>query len=173
MLGSRPVLLLLGTSSLCAGWSLRAAPRAPSGLQAASPALRLRVAVAPHLNEEDDGTGEGKRGAQVDLVDRAGDPFRVVRLVLYGVFGVVGLVGVVVAAGQLGDDPGSAFTNMGINGAVLAGGIGAYVFDTRVQGDLKEKARPPCRSRHSTPAMPHEATPRLRSRRARSSTTRT
>ena len=59
MLGSRPVLLLLGTSSLCAGWSLRAAPLAPSRLQAASPAPRLRVAVAPHLNEEDDGTGEG------------------------------------------------------------------------------------------------------------------
>ena len=107
-----------------------------------------------------------KRDAQVDLVDRAGDPFRVVRLVLYGVFGLVGLVGVVVAAGQIGDDPGAAFGNIAINGAVLAGGVGAYVFDMKVQGDLKEKARA-----HAAPAAPFRTTRSPRRRCARSSTT--
>ena len=54
--------------------------------------------------------------AEVELVERAQDPFRAVRFVLYGIFSLVGLagVGIAVSQGEIGD--------AAINAAVLAGG---------------------------------------------------
>ena len=77
---------------------------------------------------------------QIDLVERASDPFRVIRVVLYVTFGIAGLAGCAIAVSQMGKDPGQAMSNLAVNGAVLAGGVGIFIFDKSVTSKLREKA---------------------------------
>ena len=77
---------------------------------------------------------------QVDLVDRAQDPFRVVRVVLYATFGITGLAGVLISATKMGSEPSKALSDLAINAAVLAGGVGIFFFDRSVTAKLREKA---------------------------------
>ena len=76
---------------------------------------------------------------QVALTERASDPFRVVRVVLYVTFGITGLAGVVLSLLKMGSDP-NALADVGINAAVVAGGVGIFLFDQSVAAKLKEKA---------------------------------
>ena len=76
------------------------------------------------------------RGRQ--LVERAGDPFRVVRAFIYVTFGITGLAGCVTALLQIGDDASAALGNLAVNGAVLAAGVGVFFFDRSVTSKLRE-----------------------------------
>ena len=71
---------------------------------------------------------------QVDLVDRASDPFRVIRVVLYVTFGIAGFAGCGIAISN------GEFGNLAINAVVLAGGVGIFLFDRSVTAGLREKA---------------------------------
>ena len=73
------------------------------------------------------------------LVERAGDPFRAVRVVLYVTFGIAGLAGVVTALLQMGSDPSGAMGNLAVNGGVLAAGVGVFFFDKTVTDKLREQ----------------------------------
>ena len=76
---------------------------------------------------------------QVDLVERASDPFRIVRVVLYATFGIAGIAGCGIAVSQVGSDP-SAMKNLAVNAAVTAGGVAIFLFDRSVTASLREKA---------------------------------
>jgi hypothetical protein len=78
--------------------------------------------------------------AQVDLVDRAQDPFRFVRVVLYATFGLVGLAGCAISFTKLGSDGFDAVGDLGVNLVVLAAGVGTFLFDRSVTAKLREKA---------------------------------
>ena len=52
---------------------------------------------------------------QIDLVERASDPFRVVRVVVYATFGVAGLAGVAISLFHMGKDPSRALSDLAIN----------------------------------------------------------
>lgn len=78
---------------------------------------------------------------QVDFVNRASDPFRIIRQVLYVTFGVVGLAGVVTSVIQMGEKPGNSLGNLVVNGAVLAAGIAVFFFDKSVTSRLREKVK--------------------------------
>lgn len=129
------MLLLLGSSvalQLPAA-SLRAAP---AMLRAPQPPRVYKIvcdAASPEPSEPLAEAAEEEAPKAVDkeklaLVERAGDPFRAVRVVLYVVFGVAGLAGVVTSLLQMGSDPAAA-QNLGVNAGVLAAGVGVFVFD--------------------------------------------
>ena len=69
------------------------------------------------------------QSGQVDLVERASDPFRVIRVVMYVTFGVSGIAGCAIAISQMGKDPAQSMSNLAVNAAVLAGGVGIFFFD--------------------------------------------
>lgn len=75
------------------------------------------------------------------LVERAGDPFRAVRVVLYVTFGIAGLAGVVTSLMQMGDSPGNAMGNLAVNGGVLAAGVGVFFVDQSVTAKLREQTK--------------------------------
>jgi hypothetical protein len=77
---------------------------------------------------------------QIDLVERASDPFGIIRVVLYVTFGISGIAGIGIAASQMGEDPGKAMSNLAVNAAVLAGGVGIFLFDRSLTAKLREKA---------------------------------
>ena len=72
---------------------------------------------------------------QLEVVAGASDPFRFVRLILYGIFGFVGVVGAGLALSK-GD-----VANAGVNGLFFVGAGGAYFVDLKVQGALLDKAK--------------------------------
>ena len=76
------------------------------------PALRSRAAPIVLQEPELDAN-------KVDLVERASDPFRVVRAVIYVTFGVTGFAGCVTSVMQMGDNPGNSLGNLAVNGGVL------------------------------------------------------
>jgi len=80
------------------------------------------------------------QSGQVDLVERASDPFRVIRVVMYVTFGVSGIAGCAIAISQMGKDPAQSMSNLAVNAAVLAGGVGIFFFDRSVTSKLREKA---------------------------------
>lgn len=98
------------------------------------------------LQEKQSPASEAKPAAravsseQVDLVERASDPFGIIRVVLYVTFGISGIAGIGIAASQMGEDPGKAMSNLAVNAAVLAGGVGIFLFDRSVTAKLREKA---------------------------------
>ena len=100
------------------------------------------VAARPavFLTAIEDSPGDKATDRQIDLVERASDPFRVVRVVVYATFGVAGLAGVGIALFQMGKDPGAAIENLAINAAVLGAGVGVFIFDRKVTADLRAKA---------------------------------
>ena len=77
---------------------------------------------------------------QIDLVERASDPFGIIRVVLYVTFGISGIAGIGIAASQMGEDPGKSMSNLAVNAAVLAGGVGIFLFDRSLTAKLREKA---------------------------------
>ena len=83
---------------------------------------------------------EDMRSEKVGLVERASDPFRVVRVVLYVTFGVVGIAGLGIAITQMGSDPMQSMGNLAINALVLAAGVGLFFFDQNVVRNLRDKA---------------------------------
>ena len=89
-------------------------PSPLAGIRLAVP-LISRAPIASILCQEADAADEKTPAAakdlsseQVDLVNRASDPFRIIRQVLYVTFGVVGLAGVVTSVMQMGDKPGNS-----------------------------------------------------------------
>ena len=124
----------------------------------ASEAAALRITVAPALvrpartasarvsaasircqevEEEDEIKVDAR---QLDLVERASDPFRVVRVILYSTFGIAGVAGVGVALFQMGKNPSVAMGNLATNAGVLAAGVAVFFLDQKVTADLREKA---------------------------------
>lgn len=59
---------------------------------------------------------ESLRSQQVELVERAGDPFRGIRVVLYAVFGVAGLAGIVTSFISMGSDTGMPAAKLVLHG---------------------------------------------------------
>jgi len=98
-------LLLLGASS---GAALLVSPR----LAHISRPIAMRLA-RPIALEPDPPPPETEKqqlnDAQFGVLERAQDPFRLIRLVVYGIFGVVSVAGISIAVYDLGKDPG-AFT---------------------------------------------------------------
>ena len=98
------LLLLLGASS---GAALLVSPR-PAHIS--RPVIRL---AQPTALEPDPPPPETEKrqlnDAQFGVLERAQDPFRLIRLVVYGIFGVVSVAGISIAVYDLGKDPG-AFT---------------------------------------------------------------
>jgi hypothetical protein len=72
---------------------------------------------------------------QLEVVAEASDPFRFVRMILYGIFSVVGLAGAGIAVSQ-GD-----MVNAGVNAGVLVGGVVAFVLDQKFQEMLQAKVK--------------------------------
>eukprot|EP00308_Calcidiscus_leptoporus_P023107 CAMPEP_0119353698 /NCGR_PEP_ID=MMETSP1334-20130426/2804_1 /TAXON_ID=127549 /ORGANISM="Calcidiscus leptoporus, Strain RCC1130" /LENGTH=176 /DNA_ID=CAMNT_0007367045 /DNA_START=13 /DNA_END=543 /DNA_ORIENTATION=+ len=77
--------------------------------------------------------------AQQDVIARAQDPFRAVRIVVFAIFGIVGLAGCGIALTQLGSDPAGALGNLAVNAGFLGAAAALYVFDQKVQADLRAK----------------------------------
>ena len=100
---------------------------------------RVPAAITCQETDERPPSVKDLSSEQVDLVNRASDPFRIIRQVLYVTFGVVGLAGVVTSVMQMGDKPGDSLGNLVVNGAVLAAGIGVFFFDRSVTSKLREK----------------------------------
>jgi len=80
-----------------------------------------------------------KKEQATDLIERASDPFRVVRVVIYVVFGVAGVAGCGIAVTQMGSNPSESLGNLAVNAVVLAVGIGVFFFDQSVTKSLREK----------------------------------
>ena len=76
-----------------------------------------------------------QKEARTELVDRASDPFRVVRTFIYVTFGIAGTVGIGLAIFQ-GD-----MGNVAVNAAVLAAGVGVFFLDRSLTASLREKVR--------------------------------
>ena len=70
-------------------------------------------------------------------LDNIAPPF--FRTALYAIFGIVGLAGVGIAVMSMGSDPGGSVVNIGINGVVLAAAAGAFLVDSKMQGEAKEE----------------------------------
>lgn len=107
-----------------------------------TPATRCIAAPITHYNYQPIRCQEGKpefSDTQVDLVNRASDPFRIIRQVLYVTFGVTGFAGCVTSVMQMGDKPADSLGNLAVNAAVLAAGIGVFFFDKSVTAKLREK----------------------------------
>uniref|UniRef100_A0A7S0PXM2 Uncharacterized protein n=1 Tax=Coccolithus braarudii TaxID=221442 RepID=A0A7S0PXM2_9EUKA len=105
----------------------------PDNLEAESPeALAVRAVLERKALRE-------RKVAQTEVLDRASDPFRAVRLVIFIIFGVVGTAGCGVAISQIGSDPMNALGNLVVNAGVLGAGVGVYLFDRKIQTDLKAK----------------------------------
>eukprot|EP00965_Chrysotila_dentata_P005327 175213-Pleurochrysis_carterae.AAC.1 len=85
-----------------------------------------------------DGVSYGLNEAQIEMLRGVQDPFHALRLVIFAIFAIVGLAGVVVSVSQLPSNP-AEFGNVVVNGFVLAVGCAAFVFDQRVQSQLKQK----------------------------------
>ena len=71
------------------------------------------------MQEEPKQPGPPPSEAAVDLVERASDPFGIVRVFIYVTFGITGVAGVATSLLQMGDDAGAAMTNLGIGFAVF------------------------------------------------------
>ena len=123
---SRPSAFLILASFLAGANALLATPRLPhTAPLARAAAVRCQEAdepAAPTLSSEVDQT-------KVDLVDRASDPFRAVRVVLYATFGVAGLAGVVTSLIQMGDNTADAMGNLAVNSGVLIAGVAIFFVD--------------------------------------------
>ena len=102
-------------------------PACRPAVSVARPEAARSKTLAPLMNEAPD-------GRQVDLVDRASDPFRIVRTVLYVTFGVAGLAGCGIAISK------GEFMNAAINAIVLGAGVGLFLFDRSITAGLREKA---------------------------------
>ena len=100
-------------------------------------AWRPRSAAATMAIED---ASDKATSRQIDLVERASDPFRVVRVVVYATFGVAGLAGVAISLFHMGKDPSRALSDLAINSAVLGAGVGVFFFDRKVTSDLRAKA---------------------------------
>ena len=140
-------LLVLTGLEACSAFTLSASQIAPYARAPSSPLLRCpgvslqeqapipETEPAPTASDASPVSTE-----QLDLVERASDPFRVIRVVLYVTFGVSGIAGCGIAVSQMGKDPVTAMSNLAVNGAVLAGGVGLFLFDRSVTAKLREKA---------------------------------
>ena len=98
-----------------------------------------RTTVAT-MQEEPKQPGPPPSEAAVDLVERASDPFGIVRVFIYVTFGITGVAGVATSLLQMGDDAGAAMTNLGINAGVLVAGAAVFVVDRKITASLREKA---------------------------------
>lgn len=94
---------------------------------------------SPHVAMSE-GEPEDTQSEKIGLVERASDPFRIVRVVLYVTFGVVGVAGLGIAFVQMGSDPMQSVGNLATNALVLAAGVGLFFFDQSVTSSLREKA---------------------------------
>ena len=127
------LLLLVAASQGCIALVL--APARPS---LARPFVHRSTAIA--MQEEKPPPGPPPSEAAVDLVERASDPFGIVRVIIYVTFGITGVAGVATSLLQMGDDAGTAMTNLGINAGVLVAGAAVYIFDRKITASLREKA---------------------------------
>ena len=126
-------LLAAGSSS-----ALVLAPARPS---LARPAACVHRAAAVAMQEEKPPTpGPPPSEAAVDLVERASDPFGIVRVIIYVTFGITGVAGIGTSLLQMGDDAGAAMGNLAINAGVLAAGVAVYFVDRSATAALREKA---------------------------------
>ena len=94
---------------------------------------------------------------KMELIERAGDPFRVVRVVLYATFGIAGTAGVVTSLLQMGDDPANAMGNLAVNAGVLAAGVAIFFFDKFATDKLREKLETDVRIMRSDRIVPTRA----------------
>ena len=94
-------LLLLGASS---GAALLVSPR-PAHIS--RPVIRLARPTALELDPPPPESEKQQQlnDAQFGVLERAQDPFRLIRLVVYGIFGVVSVAGISIAVYDLGKDP--------------------------------------------------------------------
>mmetsp|Transcript_19767 Transcript_19767/g.47338 ORF Transcript_19767/g.47338 Transcript_19767/m.47338 type:complete len:165 (-) Transcript_19767:238-732(-) len=141
MLPQLPLLLSLSAAHPASGWAMRAISLPQFGLSRTSlgRAQPRCQADEPEATSREPNSDDSLRARRVELVERAGDPFRGVRVVLYAVFGVAGLAGIATSIMTMGTDPGPALGNIAINSAVLAIGVAVYVFDQKITSDLKRK----------------------------------
>ena len=94
---------------------------------------------------------------KMELIERAGDPFRAVRVVLYVTFGIAGTAGVVTSLLQMGDDPANAMGNLAVNAGVLAAGVAIFFFDKFATDKLREKLETDVRIMRSDRTVPTRA----------------
>jgi len=128
------VLLLLAA---CKAFTLPSSPsRATIGVRCLG--LTLQETQSPASEAKP--AARAVSSEQIDLVERASDPFGIIRVVLYVTFGISGIAGIGIAASQMGEDPGKAMSNLAVNAAVLAGGVGIFLFDRSLTAKLREKA---------------------------------
>ena len=131
MTASGRSITILGAVALigpCA--ALLVAPGRPSCVAApVPPVLRSRAIFCQEEPQIDE--------AKLGLVERAGDPFRVVRAVIYVTFGVTGLAGVVTSVMQM-EQP-DAMQNLAVNSGVLAAGVATFFLDRAATVKLREQ----------------------------------
>ena len=109
----------------------------PSAMRPAARLPQLPCLRAPCPMANQDSPANKERAT--DLIERANDPFRVVRVIVYVTFGVAGIAGCGIAVSQMGSNPGNSLGNLAVNALVLAVGVGVFFFDQSVTKSLREK----------------------------------
>ena len=85
-------------------------------------AVRLQAEGESRSSRDPDPASETattkRKQAQTDVLDRASDPFRAVRQVIFVIFAVVGFAGCGLAIMQMGSNPSDSVINLAVNAAV-------------------------------------------------------